>query len=455
MSPFELVLSSFQVVQGLNAPGNKRTRAEFNTEAEEIAARAGADVMSTLTAEVLPKKKVTLDNLLLHPEWALVIGRYGDAEQIRHLKDIDADLCRSGCQGGRRLGFLIDEAFALSGQLEAAVRKSGRLRTGWIFRHVFSSPYKSCIPEGTMIGPDGTGSAQTSEGPMALSMTPEFRLRYTDPVDGKVAGTVPEWLFIQPGDRRLRDAFAVTQRYLTALRQELQDLLEQTYLLGETMPGQWLTKIAEDPLIARYFRYVVFRQADKDFMLMPGGFITSDGSAFTPHPNFLVNVPHPLEMDGDTLAAFRAVPKRGYAKVPQLREPAYDMTELPNIVPTYNAQIIAEDGRAVLAVRSTRFVPHGVRKACKAYSTNSFYPSYRFPVRAGDRLVNHILYQMDSASVPDRLKQDDLSLLPLLRADNPKRALRDAIKAGAAAVTAALLEETSGTPACGTEDFRI
>lgn len=175
----------------------------------------------------------------------------------------------------------------------------------------------------------------------------------------------------------------------------MQDLLECMYLLGETVPGQWLTRIARDPLLARYFRYVVFRQAETDFMLMPSGFITADGSAYAPDPQYLVGVPHPLSMKEDALAAFRAVPKRSKAKVPQLHEPVYDISNLPDLGHGWIAHLRSEDGKPVLVLHSDLFVPHGIRSAYEAYKIGTYYTEYEIPVRANDPVVNHILYQMD------------------------------------------------------------
>lgn len=445
------------LVQGMD-PASAQIRAEFHAEADAIADRAGAASMGDLVGRMLTEKKVTTEALQEHPEWVLLIGRYGDAAQIRHLKLIESRLDRSSWIGGSRLrnrllGHLIDEAMALSGQMEAAMYGSSKVRNEWIWRYIFGSPYHSCIPDGALIGPDGKGSVPTSLGPMKLSITPEFRLRYTDPKSGKKKAREPEFLYGRPEDRECLSALAELRRYVTMLQSDLRGLLDSMYLLGDAIAATCLPRIAADPLLASFFKYVVFRQVNTDFMLITDGFVTADGVDYTPMPYELVSVPHPLAMHDDALAAFRAMPKQRYANVTQLREPIYDVTDLPERmfvdVDQDEAKVFKEAEKDFLLVREF-YLPQGVWSVCRKYlepSPRNRYHKvnkwYIIPVHTEGPLANHILYKLDLQSAASRIKLDDMQLMPLLRLNNPKRALQRAIKAGAVKLTAALLEEVS------------
>ena len=440
----EQVLAAY-LRQGLG-PKGEPVAARFDPDAETVVSGSGELVFGELLRRLIPPEKWQVEPFLEHPEWAFLVARFGGFQGAEALQEMNFAVRPFGGKADRsRLGHILEAAPRLSPGLAGMLR-----RRGWrlvidddaVYFRLRWSPYSSCIPEGTVIGADGSGLFACGCREYHLRIVGDLRLKCIDPATGDVTRDLEAFM----SQRSLHWACPETHeqvrqliRYLRALTHAVSEVLEELYLLRRSLPAHRFRQLLADPLLQPYFTYLVCRQDSTDFMVADKGLERSDRTPYT-LSEAPVSVPHPLLMDEDVLKAFRSRPKRSKPLLSQLREPVYDFSRLGPDMNSgrYGDPFFMVDSSGLRVDIGRDRIPPSLGRFVKFDPRQS--AAFVWNMQPGDPMSNHLAYLVDMASADGRLARDDLSVLPLLSLYRPKQNLKKAVSCGAAQITAGLLE---------------
>lgn len=418
--------------------------ARFKAPAEQLAARAGEPAMRELVDSMLPPERLSREPLLAHPEWILLLARFGSAPQIRQM--MACIYAEESCpaQERRILKTALRAAVPVSPYWEVILRGlQGRRPDERYYRERFRlGPWASCMPEGAPVGPDGTGTVHCQGDTVCLRVSASLQLLYAESANGPFHSYPPAWLERagrkDPLWRQQQRELRSFRLYLRGLQHWLQELLDQAYFRGLSMSAAHFRHLTADPLLAAYCCGIVFRQDGTDFLLTPDGLQRPDGSRAL-LTDAEVSVPHPVRMDASVLEAFRSLPAARSSRLTQLREPVYStedalrMTGYPDCV-----QPPREPGQPPRVCFHRRLLPRAVRLGMPSKAAAQLFEE-------GDPVCNYLMYLADMRVRWQRIRRNDVGVVPLLLLDeNPRQYLDAAIEADAAGIVAALLDELDG-----------
>lgn len=425
--------------------------ARFVPDADALAESAGCGIMQEVTDRIIPDDLRTARYFLDHPQLALPLARFGNIKAVQTLRRINAFVPRNSKQG-RRLGYIMDGALLLSDSFLSFYRRDGCFNPAYIRKRLEESPFTSCLPQGTGLDKKGHGEVTVGRCGYAVAVTKDLRLRFTNRATGKTSAVITD-----PGRRSVFEptdteiGLKHLKHYLSHTRRVIRDILGDMYLAGCTIAAERFLRFLADPLLRPFCEHTVFRQNGADFMVTAKGLVDACGNAYSPGSGN-IGIPHPMEMNEGALASFRHMLGRRKPFLPQLREPVFTLADLragstpvgtvhipdnPGSRPQLYIARTMLPGCAADALCARQMLPQNGR-----YSRSGMISA---EYEEGDKLLNHIVYLLKGAVLRSSIEQDDISVLPILLLDQPKKHLKKALSAGATHITAALLEAVNGS----------
>lgn len=259
------------------------------------------------------------------------------------------------------------------------------------------------------------------------------------------AGADPEKLAAAETD------FARLQRDAGKIWKHRADILMDDFISGRARSAaDWRRTYGGNPILRGVACLLVWEQGGASFTRAEAGTVRSDGTPY-PMSDAPVRVAHPMELGPGEAEAWRDYFSARGLKQPfaQIWEPVRAAAELrPDRYADCPIPYSALKGAARHGLNEKLEIPGCAVEARWRFGTApdgsriSLCDIRRFTVLEHSRLVNHVVAWLDSVTVGDRVKKDDLSVMdwmPDFTAAQVTDFIAAAQEAGAAKVLAALL----------------
>lgn len=214
-------------------------------------------------------------------------------------------------------------------------------------------------------------------------------------------------------------------------------ILFDEFLSGRTrIATNWKKVYENNPLLRMVASLLVWTQDKNTFLLTEDGAITSNGSSYTITDNAPIALAHPMEMEAEDVRAWQKYFTSHVIKQPfaQIWEPVVDLTSIKRdryagcMIPYY--YFIGKEKHGITVTYSSELTNIDIKDCSISirridYGTKTYYGAYpieanhrfeieSFSIDKPNRQANHIVTYLDRVTIYNRIRQDDVTILPYL-----------------------------------------
>ncbi len=378
------------------------------------------------------KKRVNTD-----PAWIIPYCRYGTPAMIA---DIISDIPRwdkwatGGSQGRHRAKIAIPSV-KLSKTKEAMMfyEKRKELDSYARFHHTTADILRDTVLAD--FGLDDEGKVTYDLGNKTITATLQDDLTFSlyDNDAQKVVRIIPKKGTDPELYEKASEEFKKLKSDVKKVIKARNDLLFDYFLSGRTRYAKdWLAVYPTNPVLHKVAELIVWNQGKDTFLLTKDGVVDCHGQPYTIDENTRIGVAHPIEIDADTLTAWREYFAEKKLKQPfkQIWEAAIDPSSIKEDrykdcpLPFFYFRNRAKHGITIEELDfhneiNIYFADCGAwadRLEWKRHEINNedLFEVKDFTFNKYTRQVNHIVYLLDKWTIRQRILKDDPTIGTLL-----------------------------------------